>query len=152
MEVSVHVRNCTLHLFLGSWLKYGDSSLMIVEFLEVTFSRHGTRKRHRSCDTSLALARSSPTRRYTGIGSILDFFWFCWKQSFAFRFPTEEYYRRNWLAACGLSTVPRNGGVCEAHFEAEAYHRCSGRSLLKKDALPNPNVSFYQCQEAGGCN
>ena len=38
---------------------------MIAEFLEVTFSRHGTCKL--LCATSLALARSSPTRRYTGI-------------------------------------------------------------------------------------
>ena len=38
---------------------------MIVEFLEVAFSRHGTCKF--LCDISLALARSSPTRRYTGI-------------------------------------------------------------------------------------
>ena len=38
---------------------------MIAEFLEVTFSRHGTCKL--LYDTSLALARSSPTRRYTGI-------------------------------------------------------------------------------------
>ena len=38
---------------------------MIVEFLEITFSRHDTCKL--LCDTSLALARSSPTRRYTGI-------------------------------------------------------------------------------------
>ena len=37
---------------------------MIAEFLEVTFSRHGTCKL--LCDASLALARSSPTRRYTG--------------------------------------------------------------------------------------
>ena len=37
---------------------------MIAEFLEVTFSRHGTCKL--LYDTSLALARSSPTRRYTG--------------------------------------------------------------------------------------
>ena len=37
---------------------------MIVEFLDVTFSRHGTCKL--LYDTSLALARSSPTRRYTG--------------------------------------------------------------------------------------
>ena len=37
---------------------------MIVEFLEVTFIRHGTCKL--LYDTSLALARSSPTRRYTG--------------------------------------------------------------------------------------
>ena len=37
---------------------------MIAEFLEVTFSRHGTCKL--LCDTSLVLARSSPTRRYTG--------------------------------------------------------------------------------------
>ena len=35
---------------------------MIVEFLEITFSRHDTCKL--LCDTSLALARSSPTRRY----------------------------------------------------------------------------------------
>ena len=63
--VSVHVRNCTLHLFLGSWLEQGDSRLMIAEFLEVTFSRHGTCKL--LCDTSLVLARSSPTRRYTGL-------------------------------------------------------------------------------------
>ena len=41
------------------------SRLMIAEFLEVTFSRHGTCKL--LYDTSLALARSSPTRRYTGI-------------------------------------------------------------------------------------
>ena len=40
---------------------------MIVEFLEVTFSRHGTCKL--LYDTSLALARSSPTRRYTGNNS-----------------------------------------------------------------------------------
>ena len=40
------------------------SRLMIAEFLEVTFSRHGTCKL--LYDTSLALARSSPTRRYTG--------------------------------------------------------------------------------------
>ena len=38
---------------------------MIAEFLEVTFSRHGTCKL--LYDTSLALARSSPTRRYTGM-------------------------------------------------------------------------------------
>ena len=38
---------------------------MIVEFLEETFSRHGTCKL--LYDTSLALARSSPTRRYTGL-------------------------------------------------------------------------------------
>ena len=37
---------------------------MIVEFLEITFSRHDTCKLR--CDTSLALARSSPTRRYSG--------------------------------------------------------------------------------------
>ena len=37
---------------------------MIVEFLELTFSRHDTC--NLLCDTSLALARSSPTRRYTG--------------------------------------------------------------------------------------
>ena len=37
---------------------------MNVKFLEITFSRHGTCKL--LCDTSLALARSSPTRRYTG--------------------------------------------------------------------------------------
>ena len=38
---------------------------MIAEFLEVTFSRHGTCRL--LYDTSLALARSSPTRRYTGL-------------------------------------------------------------------------------------
>ena len=38
---------------------------MIVEFLELTFGRHDTC--NLLCDTSLALARSSPTRRYTGI-------------------------------------------------------------------------------------
>ena len=37
---------------------------MIVEFLELTFSRHDTC--NLLCDTSLALARFSPTRRYTG--------------------------------------------------------------------------------------
>ena len=37
---------------------------MIVEFLEITFSRHDACKL--LCDTSPALARSSPTRRYTG--------------------------------------------------------------------------------------
>ena len=37
---------------------------MDVEFLELTFSRHDTC--NLLCDTSLALARSSPTRRYTG--------------------------------------------------------------------------------------
>ena len=36
----------------------------MAEFLETTFSRHGTCKL--LCDTSLALARSSPIRRYTG--------------------------------------------------------------------------------------
>ena len=35
-----------------------------MEFLELTFSRHGTCKI--LSDTTLALARSSPTRRYTG--------------------------------------------------------------------------------------
>ena len=45
---------------------------MIVGFLEVTFSRHGTCKL--LCDTSLALARSSPTRRYTGIYMIFYLF------------------------------------------------------------------------------
>ena len=38
---------------------------MIVEFLEVTYSRYGTFKL--LCDTSLELARSSPTRRYAGL-------------------------------------------------------------------------------------
>ena len=38
---------------------------MIVELLELTFSRHDTC--NLLCDTSLALARSSPTRRYTDI-------------------------------------------------------------------------------------
>ena len=42
---------------------------MIVEFLEVTFSRYDTCKL--LYDTSLALARSSPTRRYTGFLRIL---------------------------------------------------------------------------------
>ena len=46
------------------------SRLMIAEFLEVTFSRHGTCKL--LCDTSFALARSSPTRRYTARIGILD--------------------------------------------------------------------------------
>ena len=65
--VSVHVRHFTLHLFLGSGLNrvIQASRLMIAEFLEVTFSRHGTCKL--LYDTSLALARSSPTRRYTGL-------------------------------------------------------------------------------------
>ena len=27
--VSVHVRHCTLHLFLGSWLEWGDSSFKV---------------------------------------------------------------------------------------------------------------------------
>ena len=36
----------------------------MAEFLEITFSRHGTCKL--LSDTYLALARSSPTRRYTG--------------------------------------------------------------------------------------
>ena len=36
-----------------------------MEFLELTFSRHDTCKL--LCDTSLAFARSSPTRRYTGL-------------------------------------------------------------------------------------
>ena len=62
---SVHVRTCTLHLFFGSWLEKDDSRWMILEFLELTFSRHDTC--NLLCDTSLALARSSPTRRYTGI-------------------------------------------------------------------------------------
>ena len=35
-----------------------------MEFLELTFSRHDTC--NLLCDTSLALARSSPTWRYTG--------------------------------------------------------------------------------------
>ena len=43
---------------------------MIVEFLELTFSRHDTC--NLLCDTSLALARSSPTWRYTGYISGLD--------------------------------------------------------------------------------
>ena len=51
--------------FLGILLELGDSRLMIVEFLEISFSRHDTCKL--LCVTSLALARSSPTRRYTGI-------------------------------------------------------------------------------------
>ena len=38
-----------------------------MEFLEIIFSRHGTCKLQ--YDTSLALARSSLTRRYTGITS-----------------------------------------------------------------------------------
>ena len=38
---------------------------MIVEFLELTFSRHETC--NLLCDTCLALARFSPTRRYTGV-------------------------------------------------------------------------------------
>ena len=38
---------------------------MIVEFLELTFSRHDTC--NLLCDTSLALARFSPTRRYAGM-------------------------------------------------------------------------------------
>ena len=62
-------RQCTCALahstsFLGSWLEYDDSRWMIVEFLELTFGRHDTC--NLLCDTSLALARSSPTRRYTG--------------------------------------------------------------------------------------
>ena len=36
-----------------------------MEFLELTFSRHDTC--NLLCDTSLALARFSPTRRYTGL-------------------------------------------------------------------------------------
>ena len=56
--------------FLGSWLELGDSRLMIVEFLEVTFSRHDTCKL--LCDTSLALARSSPTRRYFRVNTCDD--------------------------------------------------------------------------------
>ena len=40
----------------------------MAEFLEITFSRHGTFKL--LCDTSLALARSSPTRRYTGLSTV----------------------------------------------------------------------------------
>ena len=63
MGASVHVRTCTLHL-LFRVLAWIDSRLMVVEFLEVTFSRHGTCKL--LYDTSLALARSSPTRRYIG--------------------------------------------------------------------------------------
>ena len=35
-----------------------------MEFLELTFGRHVTC--NLLCDTSLVLARSSPTRRYTG--------------------------------------------------------------------------------------
>ena len=35
-----------------------------MEFVELTFSRHDTC--NLLCDTSLALARFSPTRRYTG--------------------------------------------------------------------------------------
>ena len=38
---------------------------MIVEFLELTFSRHGSW--NILSDATLALARSSPTRRYTGV-------------------------------------------------------------------------------------
>ena len=47
---------------------------MIVELLELTFSRHDTC--NLLCDTSLALARFSPTRRYTGWAGprILRFF------------------------------------------------------------------------------
>ena len=41
-----------------------------MEFLEITFSRHDTCKL--LCDTSLALARSSPTRRYTGIDTTVS--------------------------------------------------------------------------------
>ena len=39
-----------------------------MEFLELTFSRHDTC--NLLCDTSLALARFSPTRRYTGSKSM----------------------------------------------------------------------------------
>ena len=61
--VSARAHLHTPPLFLGSWLGYDDSRWMIVEFLELTFSRHDTCNLR--CDTSLALARSSPTWRYT---------------------------------------------------------------------------------------
>ena len=41
-----------------------------MEFLELTFSRHDTC--NLLCDTSLALARFSPTRRYTGNRYLID--------------------------------------------------------------------------------
>ena len=67
MGVSVHVRTCTLHLLFRvlawiGWFKVDDCG---ISSLELIFSRHGTCKL--LCDTSLALARSSPTRRYTGL-------------------------------------------------------------------------------------
>ena len=60
----------------------------------------------------------------------------------ALRFPVEDDYQKKWLAACGLNFVPKNSGVCQAHFAAEAYYH--GCARLIKDALPYPNVSFDQ--------
>ena len=57
---AVHVRTCTLHLLFRvlAWIGW-----FIVDDCGIS-SRHDTCKL--LCDTSLALARSSPTRRYTG--------------------------------------------------------------------------------------
>ena len=63
MGVSVHVRNCTLRLFLGSWIgwfKVDDCGISGGNF-QPTWHVHVMLL----CDTSFALALSSPTRRYT---------------------------------------------------------------------------------------
>ena len=68
--VSVHVSHCTLHLFLGSWLEKGDSSFKVDDCGISRGNFQPTWHVQVLYDTSLALARSSPTRRYTGKSSL----------------------------------------------------------------------------------
>ena len=89
---------------------------MIVEFLELTFGRHDTCKL--LCDTSLALARFSPTRRYTGL--------------------TDAWVKPARLCTILRARSSRNYTLTLLWWPADPSHTCSRSAVvpLKPHGLP----------------
>ncbi|KAF0303483.1 hypothetical protein FJT64_024537 [Amphibalanus amphitrite] len=58
-------------------------------------------------------------------------------------FPSQPYYRRQWLAACRLAAVPASAGVCERHFTPADFNNDSeskARKRLKTSVVPRINL------------
>ncbi|KAF0308507.1 Cathepsin L-like proteinase [Amphibalanus amphitrite] len=61
-----------------------------------------------------------------------------------FSFPSQPYYRRQWLAACRLAAVPASAGVCEGHFTPADFNDDSEkmtRKRLKTSVVPRINLT-----------
>ena len=62
-----------------------------------------------------------------------------------FRFPVRPKLRARWLAACGITQVMKNTGVCLNHFAPEDVMEPIGSQVkmkLKLNAVPTLQVSL----------